>query len=370
MRYLIYIILMSNIFSQSWYNHPELIWKTYETEHFIFHYHEGTENTVTEAAIVAENIYKPITDYYDFRPKTKTTIIIKDTDDFANGTAYYYDNKLEIWALPLDFNLRGSHRWLQNVITHEFTHIIQIGKSMKASTRIPALYLQGFSYEKEKRDDVLYGFPNTMFSIPIPGVAVPPWLAEGTAQYMNPSLSYDFWDSHRDMLLRDLTINNKLLSLNEMNSFGKKGIGSEAVYNQGFSFSNYLIQEFGEDVLPNISNILSSSTFSINKAMYKATNFYGYDLYIKWVDYLNDDYNKKLANVRNNHIKGTIIEGEGTTNLYPKWSPDGSKIAFLSNKKNDYFGQTDLFIYDLKDSTSKKIISGAKYAPTWVNDSV
>ena len=60
MRYFIYILLVSGIFSQSWYNHPELIWKTYETEHFIFHYHEGTENTVTEAAIVAENIYKPI----------------------------------------------------------------------------------------------------------------------------------------------------------------------------------------------------------------------------------------------------------------------------------------------------------------------
>jgi len=361
---------MSNIFSQSWYNHPELVWKTYETEHFIFHYHEGTERTVSEAVIVAENVYKPITDYYDFRPDGKTTIVIKDTDDFANGTAYYYDNKLEIWALPLDFDLRGSHRWLQNVITHEFTHIVQIGKSMKASTRIPAVYLQGFTYEKEKRDDVLYGFPNSMFSIPIPGVAVPPWLAEGTAQYMDPSLSYDFWDSHRDMLLRDLAINDKLLSLEEMNTFGKKGIGSEAVYNQGFSFSNYLIQEFGQDVLPNISNILSSHTFSINKAIKRATDFSGDDLYLKWKNYIKDNYNLQLTNVKNNNIEGKIIEGEGTTNLYPKWSPDGSRIAFISNKENDYFGQTDLFIYDLKDSVSKKIISGAKYNSTWINDSV
>ena len=36
-----------------------------------------------------------------------------------------------------------------------FTHIIQIGKSMKISTRIPAFYFQGFSYEDDKRDDVL-----------------------------------------------------------------------------------------------------------------------------------------------------------------------------------------------------------------------
>ena len=103
-----------------------------------------------------------------------------------------------------------------------------------------------------KRDDVLYGYPNTMFSMPIPGVAVPPWVAEGTAQYMAPELYYDFWDSHRDMLLRDLTINNKLLSFNQMNSFGKKGIGGEAVYNQGFSFSNYLSNRFGNQILPKI----------------------------------------------------------------------------------------------------------------------
>ena len=370
MRYYIYILLASCILSQSWYNHPELVWKTYETEHFIFHYHEGTENTVSEAAKVAERIYKPITDYYDFRPKNKTTIVIKDTDDFANGTAYYYDNKLEIWALPLDFDLRGSHRWLQNVITHEFTHIIQIGKSMKASTRIPAFYFQGFSYEKEKRDDVLYGFPNIMFSIPVPGVAVPPWLAEGTAQYMDPTSSYDFWDSHRDMLLRDLAINDKLLSLDEMNTFGKKGIGSEAVYNQGFSFSNYLVEEFGQEILPNISNILSSATYSVNKAIQKATGYSGYDLYSKWVLNLKNNYNQKLSNVKDNNVEGIIIEGNGTTNLYPKWSPDGSRIAFLSNKENDYFGQTDLFIYDLKDSISKKVISGARHAPAWINDSV
>ena len=82
--------------------------------------------------------------------------------------------------------------------------------------------------------------------------------------------------------------------------------------------------------------------------MYSATGFSGYDLYSQWVDNLNSNYNKKLKNVKNNNTEGIIIEGEGTTNLYPKWSPDGSKIAFISNKDNDYFGQTDLFVYDFK----------------------
>ena len=56
MKYIIFI-LFSFIFSQSWYNHTELNWRTFETDHFIFHYHEGTENTVSEAAFVAEKIY-------------------------------------------------------------------------------------------------------------------------------------------------------------------------------------------------------------------------------------------------------------------------------------------------------------------------
>ena len=51
-----------------------------------------------------------------------------------------------------------------------------------------------------------------------------------------------------------------------------------------------------------------------------------------------------------------VVENtSGTTNIFPKWCPKGVKIAYLSNKDNDYFGQTDLFVYDFNDSTSKKL---------------
>ena len=108
------------------YNHSELEWKTFETENFIFHFHNGTERTAKEGALVAEAIYPNITKLYDFEPLQKTQIVFLDTDDYSNGAAYFYDNKIEIWASPLDTELRGSHRWLQNVITHEFTHIVSI----------------------------------------------------------------------------------------------------------------------------------------------------------------------------------------------------------------------------------------------------
>ena len=137
------------MFSQSWYNHPELDWHTIETDHFLIHYHEETARSGQETAAVAEKIYDPITSFYEFEPDSKTHIIIQDIDDISNGAAYYYDNKILIWALPLDYDLRGSHRWLNNVITHEFTHIVQIGAAMKYSRRFPASFIQLMNYEDE-----------------------------------------------------------------------------------------------------------------------------------------------------------------------------------------------------------------------------
>ena len=125
------ISLLSFIFSNDylqWDNHPELEWQTIETDHFVIHFHQGTERSAREAAEVAEYVYQPIVDLYDFIPKTKTDIVIQDVDDYSNGAAFFFENRIEIWARPLDYDLRGSHRWIQGVISHEFTHIVQLGK--------------------------------------------------------------------------------------------------------------------------------------------------------------------------------------------------------------------------------------------------
>ncbi|MDZ7797390.1 MAG: hypothetical protein U5N56_10270 [Candidatus Marinimicrobia bacterium] len=87
-------------------HHPELEWQTLETEHFVFHFHEGTEWSVRMAMEVAETIYPYVTGLYDWEPRERTHIIIQDTDDYANGGAYYFDNKILIWASPLEFDLR------------------------------------------------------------------------------------------------------------------------------------------------------------------------------------------------------------------------------------------------------------------------
>ena len=47
------------------FTHPELNWQTFETEHFIFHYHQGTKRTAFVSAKIAEEIYPAVTGLYN-----------------------------------------------------------------------------------------------------------------------------------------------------------------------------------------------------------------------------------------------------------------------------------------------------------------
>lgn len=359
-------VLTATLFGQFRYNHPEIDWQTFDTEHFQIHFYEGTESTAREGAYVAEQIFPHITGLYDYEPQTKTDIIFTDVDDISNGAAYYYDNKIIIWASPLDFELRGSHRWLQNVITHEFAHIVSLQKAMKVGMKFPGAYFQWMDYEDEKRQDVLYGFPQKLVSYPLPGTVVPPWLAEGSAQYMFAGANWDHWDSHRDMILRDRALNDNLLSFTEMNTFGKKGIGNESTYNSGFALCRFIAENYGANSLKQIMTELSNPLqFSIDKAIEKATGVRGFQLYKDFKESIEHQYNKSTQSIQSNEIKGEVLIEKGTTNLHPKWSPNGEQIAYISNKENDYFGQTDLFLYDLENQESEKLDDGALFAPSW-----
>ncbi|MFH0765513.1 MAG: biopolymer transporter Tol, partial [Calditrichota bacterium] len=218
--------LTNSIAQISSYNHPELKWQTIESEHFAVHFYPGTERSARIILTIADQVYTPVTNLYDYRPEGKVHWIVRDHDDYSNGATYYYENKIEIWAKPLDFEFRSTHHWLYDVVTHEFTHMIQLGASRKAPRWLPAVYFQYINYEREKRPDVLYGFPNRLISWPVAMTVVPMWFAEGTAQFQEESLHHDWWDAHRDMMIRVRALSGRLLTKNEMEVFGKTSLGS------------------------------------------------------------------------------------------------------------------------------------------------
>lgn len=351
------------------YNHAELNWYSYNTEHFTVHYHEGTERTALLVGKIAEDIHPHLTGLYNFEPKNRIHFVIKDTDDYSNGGAFFFDNKIEIFASNLDYVMRGTRNWLRDVVTHEYAHMISIQKMIKTNTTFPYGFFQLFGYEKERRKDVVRGFPNTLISYPISSINLPVWFAEGTAQHQADSSRYDYRDPHREMILRDRIIYDRLLTYNEMGVFGKNSHGNESGYNLGFSFVNYLTDRFGEDILAEICTISSDwKSYTFNSVVRKATGHEGHELYADWRDSLKAVYDNRLETIRENLVTGTPVEREGFSNLYPVWSPDGKKIAWISNKGKDYFSQNALYIYDTETETSKKHVPRISSSLSWSPD--
>ncbi|MCF8268030.1 MAG: biopolymer transporter Tol, partial [Ignavibacteriales bacterium] len=178
----LFLLLFAASVTQAQFNefNPEYNWQTIRGKHIYVHYHPEAERTAAVVARIADEVWDPITSLYEYEPK-EVHYVIKDIDDYANGATYFFDNKIEIWASSLDFDLRGAHNWLRNVISHEFTHMVQIQAAMKTGRRVPAVYLQFLNYEDKRRPDILYGFPNFIVSYPLASINMPAWFAEGTA---------------------------------------------------------------------------------------------------------------------------------------------------------------------------------------------
>jgi len=369
---LLWVVLFSVINTtqaQTPYWHPELKWYTFDTPHFVVHYHQGTQRTAFLAAKIIEDIYPGVTALYNFEPKEKVHLIIKDVDDYSNGGAYFFNNKVEIWATNLDFVMRGTKNWLRDVLTHEFTHIVSIQKTIKTNMNFPYGFLQFFGYEKERRRDVVRGFPNVLVNYPLSSINMPVWFAEGVAQFQNTPKRYDYRDPHREMILRDRVLNHKMLTYNDMSVFGKTSLGNESSYNQGFAFVKYLADHFGEKILSRITAIDSKwSSYTFSGAIEEATQQPIDTLYARWRSHLQELYGRETKVIRANLQKGRMLEKRGFANLYPSLSPDGKKLAYVSNEGHDYFSQNALIILDRKSGKKQSVANSITSSISWSPD--
>ena len=352
------------------FNRPNLKWMTFETKNFVINYTEGLEEVAYLAADIAEEVHEPLCELYDYRPDTKVSLIFSDEDDIANAGSYFQSNKIKFFATSMAWDFRGTHNWLRNVVTHEYTHMIQLGATRKWTRRFPALYIQALGYEPERRPDVLYGYPNTLISWPLPSVTIPAWFAEGTAQYQFTGSGYDFWDSHRDMLLRQAVLSNRLLSYEDMGFFGKTSLESEGVYNQGFSLVKYIADSGGgAEVLGTISRKMSNPLpITLNDAIGSATGKPGIQWYKEWKADLETRYNGIKTKLSPYLTRADTLDKLGFVGAYPQFSHDGSKLAFISNSGRDYFGQSSLYQYSFETDSIKLLAGAVQGNAAWTPD--
>jgi hypothetical protein len=330
---IILVPLLTAVSASAW-NHSELDWKTIDTEHFSVHFHEGVEASAFEVARILEDIYDPITTLYEYMPD-KVHVHVTDRAGLPEGASYYYLNRIDINIDEIDFQLRGNADWLRNVITHEFTHMVSLQASMKMPRWMPAIYLQAFNFEKEKRPDVITGYPNFTGSFPLSGESVPNWFAEGVAQYQAPGARYDIWDSHRDMVLRMAALDERLLTLDQMGVFGKGSADAELLYNQGFSLVRYIAANYGDDKI----GMLTAGQGKFWRAGFggaskEVLGISEGELYEAWKDDIVASSKARVARITPGR-EGIKVAGEGFFTYSPVTDGKGG-FYYLSNQGREY----------------------------------
>jgi Tol biopolymer transport system component len=307
----------------------------------------------TEAGEQFEKLYSIYRNTYNFTLPQKTEVMVLD-GEITNGFAQWNTNTIAIWCHDLDFNLRGTHEWLRGVCSHEFAHIVSLQTAMKTPGWLPMIQFGYFSHPNEaNRIEALHVLPTT---------TIPPWFAEGIAQYEDSRHGTDSWDTHRDMILRTLTLSNTLNTWDHISVFAGKSDDYEKTYNHGFSLITYIANHYGYDKV--VSLLRQQSAFfnlDFDCAIKSVLGISGRQLYKNWSDSLKIAYTNQVKGL-GKQVYGKKLNKNGFDNYWPKFSADGKKLYFVSNGKQDYsFSSKLLYSYNFKDTSNETRIKVEKF---------
>jgi len=322
---------------------------TIESQHFRISYTPGLEDAAKEAGDQLEKLYVFYSGIYNVKLPSKTEVLIIEGEE-PNGFAFSNLNMIVLWSTDIDMNLRGTREWLRGVASHEFAHIVSIWTSLKFPPQVSGIEFGYFSYvNSQNRLELIHEMPSEI---------LPYWFVEGIAQYEDSKFGTETWDTHRDMLLRSLTLSNKLLSWDHMYAqTGNRGDDYEKVYNQGFSMIAYIADHYGYE---KIVSILRESSLiyrlGFDGAIKAVLGISGRQLYNNWKDSLELSYKAQIKKI-GPQVYGKQINKEGFDNYWPKFSPDNKKIYFLSSGDGDYASVSKcMYSYLLADTTEKEKI--------------
>jgi len=317
---------------------------TVESAHFRIHYHRGLEHLTPRVANKLEQLYQIYAETYHITLPKKTDVVLYESE-IPDAFAYTNFNFMYVGIHDYEFNLRGSSDWFDDVLTHEYAHVVSISTGLKFPPVIPEIQAGYFTHPNSGvRFEGLHFFPSE---------TMPIWFLEGIAQYESSRRGADRWDSHRDMILRTLTLSGKTLSWPHMQVFAGKGDDFEKSYNHGFSLITYISETYGyEKVVSILRENARVGRLSFDGSVKAVLGISAKQLYYDWQEQLNRKYKAQMKTV-GTQVYGRKISKDGYDNGHPTFSPDGKKIYFVSNADNDYSFR-DLYSYNLSDTVDEK----------------
>jgi len=301
-------------------------WYFVQSDHFDVYFTDGGEYLADFTAQAAESAYTAVSKSFRYQLINRVPIVVYNShNDFqqTNVVSEYLEEGIggvtELFKNRVVLPFEGDYKKFRHVIHHELVHAII--------------------------NDMFYG--GSIQSIISNNITLqlPLWFNEGLAEY--EALK---WDTDSDMFLRDATVHEYLPEINRLYGY--------FAYRGGQSVWWYIARKYGEQKIGEILNRIKS-TRSVEAGFRGSIGLGIEELSERWlreqkVMYWPDiakredpsDYARRLTDHRK--------EG-GFYNTSPSISPQGDKVAFISNR-NDYF---DVFVLNAIDGSNiRKVVDG------------
>lgn len=288
-----------NVFNNR--NHPYLNWLVAETEHFEIIYPERISGIELEAAAIAEESYRALSENMGVTFSSKIRIYLADMDEISNGFANPIGKGYTmIWVNLNDYSVikTGRLKWLRSVIAHELGHI--------------------FHFKAVWSDMGLLNF--------VLGTPFPIFWTEGIAQYQAEE-----WNSERgDRWLRKAIFDSRP-------DFRRRESIEDGrlMYAAGHSQVLYFTEKYGDSTLVDMLSHRNKrlGLFEYHD-FYEAFDEYvdgGYDsFYEDWLKHMNIHYNTLASQMeRVDSLKTDALDYPGQFYFDMAVSPDDRFVAVL-----------------------------------------
>jgi hypothetical protein len=359
--------------------HTNQHWKIYQTEHFEIYYYLECESIAKAATRYAEDAFLKTSKLFDYVPHTKIPLFIYGTPaEFqeTNVTPQFLPEGVggftEVFKNRIAVPMNGSYHEFEKVIIHELTHAFQY--------------------------DLIYGEGWRSMNL-FKAVFAPNWMMEGLAEW-----NAQHWENQGEMVLRDAILNDQLVPLEWLESFGHFEQVYTA-YKESQSILEYVSQVYGPDKVVQMMKRMTTNQ-QPDSVVRSVLGISLNELYANWHFYVKskawsringlpapERYGALLApdvakaavspdgsrvaclNGGELRIMDTItkesktilnrqfqIQGSGVA-----WSPDGKLLAFAANRNGEY----GLYTIDVKTRETKECKVPKMplvYSPAWSSD--
>jgi Tol biopolymer transport system component len=310
-------LLSAQYFGRNKVQYSTFDFKVIQTEHFDVYYYERERVAAMDAARIAERSYARLSKVlnHEFRER-KPIILYASHSDFQQTNALGPESPSEGTGGVTDFQrnravmpFTGSYAEFEHVIQHEMAH--------------------QFQYDTWSRGRAGGGLSTIIAINP------PLWFAEGMAEY----LSLGPINPETAMWLRDASLEGTLPTIEQMTLDPYKYFP----YRFGHALWSYIGERWGDEA---VGAILKATLAGGVEGAFRRTIGLTLDqLSSQWRDAVQKKYLPEIgARAKARAVANELLtekRSEGTLHLAPALSPDGSQVAYFS-EKDFYF--VDLYL--------------------------